>query len=238
MTKKFKLTPANKRAIQVFNETGGVEGCAETVSFFKELYLRLKKELGREPTATDLDNCVYTPSSRLLQRYFKEGVVGFRKFIGVKVTDLTKGATRSRVMNDIFKVSKEYEASLFMEMYKKLNRENEVIVLREYCYQQWFDDKKLDFFHGNFSDVAVITGDHVQLFDFTNPASAKSLGGCVRTKLNKLIKQPIAFRPEVTYEVFFVCVNPDITQEMINDIPVCNREIKVYSIDTFRSKFL
>lgn len=238
MEKKFKMSGRNKAEISYFNNSGDVKYSKYTVDQFSLLYKRLKEEIGHEPTATDLDRCLYIPSSRLLQRYFKEGVVGFRKFIGAENFDLTKGSGRSKQMLRIFSESKEYEAKIFMEIYNKLNRGNEVIVMREYCYQQWFDENRLRFFHGNFSDVAIITGDHVQLFDFTCPATVESLEGCVRIKLNKLKKQPIAFRPEVTHEVYFVCINPDISQEMIDKIPTCNKEVIVYSIDTFRSKFL
>lgn len=238
MTKKFRFNYTNEKDISRFNLTGSVEGSESTVKLLSDLYLRLKEELGHEPTSTDLDKCSYMPSSKMLQRYFKEGVVGFRRFIGAVDVDLTKGAGRSQQMRKVFDASKEYEAKLFMEMYKKLNRGNEVIVMREYCYQQWFDENRLRFFHGNFSDVAVVTGDHVQLFDFTYPASIENLAICVRIKLGKLRKQPIAFRPGVTHEVYFVCINPKITQEMIDKSPVCNKEVIVYSIETFRAKFL
>lgn len=201
------------------------------------LYDRLKKEIGREPTATDLDKCVYTPSSRLLQRYFKEGVVGFRKFIGLAITDLGKGDYRSKKMSEIFSNSKKYEMDLFMKLYNKLNSDK-VLVIREYCYQQWFDESRQHFFHGNFSDVAIIEGDHVQLFDFTCPSNVNNLASCVRIKIKKLEKQPIAFRPEVTYEVCFVCVNPEITQSQIDNVPICNKSIKVYSLEAFKAKFL
>ncbi len=238
MEKKFKMSGRNIIEIKHFHSSSNPEDYQFTAELFAKLYADLKDELGREPTASDLDRCLYLPSSRQLQRYFKEGVVGFRKFIGAENFDLTKGSGRSKQMLRIFNESKEYEAKIFMEIYNKLNRGNEVIVMREYCYQQWFDENRLRFFHGNFSDVAIITGDHVQLFDFTCPATVESLEGCVRIKLNKLKKQPIAFRPEVTHEVYFVCVNPDISQEMIDKIPACNKEVIVYSIDTFRSKFL
>lgn len=237
MTKKFKMDFINKRDVGVFNETGGVVGCEITVSLFAELYSRLKKELGREPTANDLDKCPYIPSSKLLQRYFKDGVVGFRRFIGAEVADLSKGVTRVKKMKDILNYSSE-KIDLFKEVYNTLNHGTDVIVLRKYCYQQWIDSNRLNYFHGNFADMAIIKEDHVQLFDFINSVSLESLAGSVRIMIDKLKKQPVAFRPEVSYEFFFVCLNRDISQKMIDKVPICNKEIKVYSIITFRTKFL
>lgn len=237
MTNKFKLTGLDKINIKIFNETGNTDYCEKTIDRFKALYQQLKDELGYEPTSRDLDRCLYTPSSKLLQRYFDDGVVGFRKFIGLENSDLTKGSGRSRQMTEVFHSSKKYEMDLFMEIYEKLNND-EVSVIREYCYQQWQDEKKLVYHHGNFSDVAIITGDHVQLFDFTCPANIENLAGCVRIKINKLAKQPIAFRPEVTYEIYFVCVNPSITQEQIDNMKISKNTITVYSLDSFRAKFL
>lgn len=231
------MSSVNKRDIGVFNETGGMVGCEVTVSLFSELYSRLKKEIGHEPTVNDLDKCPYTPSSKLLQRYFKDGVVGFRRFIGAEVADLSRGVTRAKRMKNIFDSSSD-KIDLFKEVYNTLNHGTDVIVLRKYCYQQWIDSNRLNYFHGNFADMAIIKEDHVQLFDFINSVSLESLAGSVRIMIDKLKKQPVAFRPEVSYEFFFVCLNRDVSQEMINKVPVCNKEIKVYSIDTFRAKFL
>jgi hypothetical protein len=111
-------------------------------------------------------------------------------------------------------------------------------VIRQFAYQQWIPDDK--YYENIRCDVAISYRDpsHIILIDFFYPSDMHSFGGCVRSKVNKLKKSPPSLGLyDCTYEVVFVCVNPDIGQEQITEATRGLRGFTVQSLATFKEKW-
>lgn len=201
----------------------------------KNSYWRLSEELGHEPSSKEVDACSYMYGSRYLQLHYG-GLVAFRKLVGSLVPNQTTGELRTEKFRGLQERTKKYEKEMFMKLFRKYNTGG-VMVMREYCYQQYADENK-DWCKNMFSDVAIIKDNHVDLFDFFYPQDMASFDGCIRIKLEKLISSPVAFRPEVTYTVTFVCINPEITQEMVSRSTLIDKGVDILSHDEFHKRYL
>ena len=196
--------------------------------------LQLKKELGHEPTAKEIDKCRYIPSSRQLQRRWG-GLQKLRGEVGFKVKDHTKGATRSAKAKEVNDRCDEYEARILMEIIKKYHDPENFTtdVIREYAYQHYMEDG--DWYKNIKCDVAIVQREkkHVIMFDFFYPADEQSAQGCIRSKLRKMEKYPVSLIPPTTHGVVLVCMNNSILLK-----PGNYPEVEVLLESEFRAKYL
>lgn len=116
-------------------------------------------ELGRMPTATEIDACPKLPSARQIQRRFG-GIVNVRKELGYKDTDLGSGDNRSKVGRQVNADGLALESRLLKELRSIFGE----IAVHE---QRRFGPTKqaLDFYvytqSGNFAvDVFVAKNEH------------------------------------------------------------------------------
>ena len=79
-----------------------------TLEKVSEGFRRFYEEHDRYPTAHDVDDFEYLPSSRQIQRSFG-GLVSLRNQLGLTVENYTKGKERSITSSDINKKGKSYE---------------------------------------------------------------------------------------------------------------------------------
>lgn len=198
--------------------------------------IRLKEELGHEPNAFEIDACSYLPVSRQFQRRFG-GLQAIRKEIGFDSTNHTSGAKRKETAHVAQQRASKYESQLINKMFLKHHDSDKftTTVTRHFAYQQWLPDE------GHYiniaSDVAITdrVKKHVTLIDFFYPQDMHSFDGCVNSKIRKLEKHPVSLY-NVTYEVLFVCVNPEISQGTIDAKNI--EKFSVLSLDTFEKKYL
>ena len=172
-------------------------------------FIKLKKELGHEPTAFEVNDCPHLPPSRTIQRRLG-GLRGLRRLTGFSIIDHTTGATRAAKSNMVNKRAKKYEKELYNLIHDKFHDKTgaTTYVTREWAYQQWLPKEKE--YSNTRSDVCIDnreTGHHI-LIDFFYPETEHTLGGCVRAKRKKLRDNPVALLEGATHEVMFVCVNP------------------------------
>ncbi len=193
---------------------------------------------GYEPTAQDVDRCEYLPSARQIQRK-SGGLQTLRKKMGLSTIDHTKGLTRTNKAKEVNERANSYEAKITNALFEKHHDSKEFTktVVRQFAYQQWLPDEG---YYKNIScDVAIDNRaeNHMTLIDFFHPADMHSFGGCIRSKLAKLRKNPVSLY-DCTYTVLFVCMNEEITDEQIKLVPAANREIKTISIEKFKKLYL
>ena len=198
----------------------------------------LKKELGREPSAQDIAKCADLPAIRTIDRLYG-GLQPLREKLGFEVIDHTKGSTRKRMAKKINDRADSYEADIINDLFIKHHDINglKTQIIRHYAYQQWLPDKK--HYTNIMSDVGIVDNvkNHVTLIDFFYPESMSTFGGCVRSKRDKLRKHPVSLY-DCTHEVIFVCVSPDVSQEIIDKDNSDKGEIKVISLATFNNLWL
>ena len=152
----------------------------------------------RYPTALEIDNYSYLPSSRQIQRRFG-GLVELRQKLGLQgPVDFTKGeysSTRARTIN---KRGNEYEKQVYDYLVKQFGLE---FVHREYLFT---DDgrSRTDFFiydaSGNFS------------VDVFYPKDIHSLVGCLNSKASKYLDSNM-----LQYQVIFLQMNSNIADSRI-----------------------
>jgi hypothetical protein len=194
---------------------------------------------GYEPTAKHFDMSPDLPGSRYIQRNYG-GLKEFRQALGASIPDHTKGASRKATAKVVTERAREYEKALCNGLMEKHHNQKTFnpAVIRQFAYQQWIPDDK--YYENIRCDVAISYRDpsHIILIDFFYPSDMHYFGGCVRSKVNKLKKSPPSLGLyDCTYEVVFVCVNPDIGQEQITEATRGLRGFTVQSLATFKEKW-
>jgi hypothetical protein len=195
---------------------------------------------GREPTYRDFDSTGYLPSSRTIQRNWG-GLKKVRADLGMKETDYTAGSVRTTTAKAIGERCAAYEKKIINKLFD-LHHDSDKFtktVVRHFAYQQWVPDEK---YYANIACDVGITNretDHVTLIDFFYPKDWDSFGGCVRSKKAKLKKHPISLY-DCTHDVVFVCVNPEMDQDTIDNVYCVSNspEITVQSLETFTKAWL
>lgn len=198
--------------------------------------ITLKEELGHEPNAFEIDKCAYLPTSRQLQRRFG-GLQAIRKELGFDSTNHTHGEVRQKTASVAQARASKYEYSIINKLFTKHHDSESftTTVIRHFAYQQWLPDE------GHYiniaSDVGIIdrVKKHVILIDFFYPQDIHSFNGCVNSKARKLEEHPVSLY-NCTYEVLFVCVNPEISQGTIDSKNFS--KFFVMSFDEFTQRFL
>jgi len=209
-----------------------------TLDQVKKSIIRLRNELGHEPSALEIDDCSYTPPSRTIQRRFG-GLTALRKELNFEHVNHTTGPKRSNVARAFLKKAKVDEANLHNALIKKHHDLNKgVRVIRQFAWQQYIP--KTDDYSNTLADSAISNDEtnHVDIFDFFYAADNRSLGGVYRIKKQKYIKNPVHLLDGATHQVYFVCTNPELSQAQINQTNLSNENFCLLSLDEFKKRYL
>ena len=169
---------------------------------------KYKIEFGRYPTAVEIDQYPFLPSSRQIQRKFEGGLPALRKQLKLDGPgDFTKGEYSSERARMIGKRAHEIEKIIYNFLVAKFGQP---YVHREYLF---IDDRRTrtDFFiyckNGNFC------------VDVFYPKDKKNLLGCLNSKM-----QTYGYSAMLQYPVIFLMMNSEISKEEIAEI--LDRKIK------------
>lgn len=202
------------------------------------LLIKLRDELGHEPTVLEIDDCPYLPSARQIQRRWG-GVAAVRKAAGFKQNDHTSGNTRSDTAHAINQRANKYHLKYINDLFDRYHDMDglQKSVTREFVYQQWLPDE--GYYKNIACDVAITNhkNNHVILIDFFYPQDHYSYGGCVRMKRSKLNRYPVSLF-NCTHTVVFVCMNQKFDQQFIDNHVTNKKDIKILSLDSFTKEFL
>lgn len=178
----------------------------------EELKLGLEhfyQENKRYPTSHEFDTFPYLPSSRQIQRTFG-GLVKLREKLGLPQTDLTTGQhSRDRARKINFRAHK-----IEQEVYDILKKQFRV----EYVHREYFftDDKRTR------TDFFIYTKTDTFSVDVLYPSNKANLTGCLNSKMR-------SYKNRLNnYEVIFLMMNKEITQEEIKKI-LSNKKNKLPS---------
>lgn len=160
---------------------------------------RLRKELRREPTVLDIDQCEYMPSARTIQRRLG-GVVKLRN------RDLRTGKDRA---DTLMAVRERWEESTshFDSLLKEKFEEKDIHYERPITVGGL---KRTDYYIWGFGSI-----------DIFYPSQFHGLRGCVQHKLKKY-----KGLKDSRFPIYFVCLNAEFSQETINKM-IANKKQKV-----------
>lgn len=172
-------------------------------------------ENGHEPTSYEIDADSRFISSRQIQRRFG-GLKQLRTDLNLKVVDFTKGEERNRTLARIGPRSIEVEKIMYRVLLKKYSAAN---IHKQYPY---CDDyrTKADFCLWNRKK------NHRDIIDIFYPSSMRTLQGCVNSKQRKYLEIVDHNLEGYTYDIWFVCANPEVTEEKIEKF-LKNKEKKL-----------
>jgi hypothetical protein len=175
------------------------------------------KENNYEPTAIDFDNTDYLPTSRTIQRRYG-GLPNFRKLIGLKTTDFTKGKARTKKAKTAMDKCLLEETKLFQEL------------LIKYGSNNVSSPAKLFLNNLKTVDFKIEKDGKIYLIDVFYPNTKESFESCVNIKNKKYHTNEQSFYT-VPVEIILVCLNDDVVYEI-------KRPLKTISISEFRKTFL
>ena len=175
---------------------------------FKESFDRFFRENGHYPVATEIDNCDYLPSTRLLQRNYG-GLSNFRKALGLEILDYTKGEVRKKTVIMANKRANENENEVYKYLVEKFG---EVNVHREHRFTDG----------SHRSDFYIFKKFIVDVF---YPKNKASLFGCLNVKIKKY--NMLAEGNFILLPVIFLQMNKDLSPGMVKKI-VANKKNKLH----------
>lgn len=200
---------------------------------------RFIHEHGREPRHQDFNTCPYLPTARTIQRRFG-GLPQLRQALGLKTIEYGKGDMRRKTARKANKRATEYEQAIFTQLYERYHdSEGERYTVRRAGPYQKFPTQG-ERWSETRSDIEMYDNErgHYEFFDMFFPSDEYSFVGCVGLKRRKLEKAPVVVDDTATYRVTFVCMNPKITQEMIDSRNINSGGHRVVSYDTFVAEWL
>jgi len=216
MESKYQNLKKRRLGFRANGQTWSLENIKDGLEYYREIY-------GQYPTAKEIDDFEYLPSSRSIQRSFG-GLVNIREQLGLSgPLDHTKGKTRSAKAQEADKRAKVYEEEFFnfLSTHFSEMRVHEHKVVRP-------GDVSCDFFIYT-SDVEGVILDLFYAADIINVSKV------VNIKYKKYIA--------VKYPVLFIVVgNEKISQQEI-DRMIENRKIplpsfmKVINETVFKENF-
>lgn len=157
---------------------------------------RFARENGRLPTATEVDDCQYLPTSRLIQLKFG-GLKKLRSALGYEDTDFGSGSPRSRTATRITRRGAEVEREL--ESY-----------LVGYFGEMYVHSEKRYGPKQHRVDFVVFSPDGNLGIDVFYPTTLTSMMMEVRIKADKYVNFPKGLH------LFFVVANDGFSQEQID----------------------
>jgi hypothetical protein len=152
--------------------------------------------------------------------------------------DHTKGNTRSITASKALLRASKYEAEIINKLFIKHHDSEKFTksIIRHFAYQQWLPNQK---HYVNIAcDVAIDDREkrNITMIDFFYPQDMYSFNSCVRAKVNKLKSHGVSLYKS-NYINELVCVNLEITQEMVNKTKK-HDGIEILSYDSFIKKYL
>ena len=194
------------------------------------------KETGREPLTNDFRFNKSLPCLKTIQRHFG-GLEKFRTDIGMKITNYKRGRTQCRRSRRIVSKAKKYEKEMYKKIFAKYHKNDcSIDVDTQLPYQIHGDvpgknDRR--------SDIGITdrVKKHIIFIDFFYPSTEESFGGCIRIKRKKLRDHPPIIK-NYTYEILFVCMNPEFTQKIIDGFKIKTDGYPILSIQEFNKKFM
>jgi len=175
-----------------------------TLESVQEGLKRYKAENNHEPSSHEIDDCPYLPQARSIQRSLG-GLKKVREGIGFN-TDQTKGKTRSKISRKINLRANKQEARIFKYLEDLFKFPN---VARNYPFNL---ESKASI------DFAIHLKNKTVMVDVFEPNGIRTAQSCVNHKLNKHKEHPTdVYVEEREVEMIFVCLNKDITQEMLDE---------------------
>ncbi len=172
-----------------------------TIKKIKDGFEKFYEAHKHHPTATEIDEYTFLPSSRQLQRRFG-GLPQLRRQLAMGgPEDFTKGAYSSERARTINKRAHALGKKVYAYLVTAFGKP---FVHREYFFT---DDARTrtDFFiysqNGNFS------------IDVFYPKDLRNLAGCLNSKMKTYRKIPL-----LQYPVIFLMMNEDIREEEIRDL--------------------
>lgn len=183
-------------------------------SGFNEFY----KSQDRYPTALEIDQFKFLPSSRQIQRKFG-GLKKLKEVLGLPIDtqDFGKGLHRSNIARIIGVRGKSFERNIYSILVAKFG---EMFVHAQKPFNDY--DNRIDFF--------IFCKDYKFGIDVFYPDNLHNLRGCVNLK-QKTYKN-------LNFDVIFLSTNPSISQIIIDNylinrkIPLTHN-IKVYTLEKF-----
>lgn len=173
-----------------------------TIEKIKEGFERFKIENNRLPTAPEIDQLDYLPSSRQIQRKFG-GLEKLRTVLGYQDTHFGKGAYRSEIANRVNTKGRNAEISLEKILRKKFQ---EVFVHTE----RIFDDSK------NRVDFYVYSPDGNFGIDVFYTETMRDLQKNINIKIDKYQKFP--------HQLFLVVGNTDFEQKELDEYMISKKK--------------
>lgn len=163
---------------------------------------KFKTEKGRYPTAVEIDECAYLPSSRQIQRRFAGGLPGLRKQLKLSgPEDFTKGAYSSERARLIGKRAHQLEKTVYDYLVARFGK---AFVHREYFST---DDRRTR------TDFLVYCKNGNFCVDVFFPKDQKNLIGCLNSKM-----RTYGYAEMREFPVIFLMMNSDISREEIDKI--------------------
>ncbi len=168
-----------------------------TIEKITEGFERFRKNHNRYPSSYEIDQCTYLPSSRHIQRLYKEGIPGIRKLIDKNTTEanLTHGKYSSKRAQLIINRGAKVREELYRYLIERFKKEH---VFREHFF---VDDRRnrVDFYieceNGNFC------------VDTIYPENTRTLTGCINGKL-----KTYRYFEMLPYKLIFVVMNDSIQE--------------------------
>ncbi len=120
-------------------------GIIWTIEKVKEGFEKFYNLYDRYPTAYDVDDFEFLPSSRQIQRRFG-GLVNLRKILNLAIKNYTKGKSRARIVTKINIRGRKYENVVFKLLLSRIN-EKFIHVEKPINYENEYNSKdRFDFY--------------------------------------------------------------------------------------------
>lgn len=198
MDNKIEIRGRNLKSVFSYLQYNSFSDIAD----YRKAFEDFKTTNGHYPTVQDIDKSNYIPSSRTIQRKFG-GIKTLRKLIGLADEDIDQrsGTQRLSRITEMGERSFENENEIYKKLCTKYGEKN---VHRQSPYN---NDRIFR------TDFKVYLPDGTKkCIDVFYPADRISLLGCINSKQKKVEQL------ETNDIIYFVVMNKEITQQMINTI--------------------
>lgn len=163
---------------------------------FKSEFVQFYEKFGRYPSILEIDSSgMFTFTGRTIQRRLG-GIEKFRESIGLEVTNMTRGETRSKIAIAMIQKSNDDEIELHKYLTSIFGQD------KVHCHEPYeFDSKKR-----TFSDFGIYTPTDHFFADIFYASHEKSIQGCIRWKKTKI---------KTNDPVFLVCTNNEFSTDFL-----------------------
>ena len=173
----------------------------------KEVVDRFIQEYGREPTSFDFMTCSYLPTPRTIQRRYG-GLPAFRKRLGLKTLDFTKGAARRDIAIPLNQNNCVSEAKIYHRLLEQYTHRHVAMPVRPYRGSIHTLDLKIE------KDGTIF------LVDIFHPKDRYAFASCVRHKNRKYADREVDNFPGERTKVILVCTNEEAMRKVRSRLPI------------------